>query len=65
MLFEWDFLVEDAVLTKKIYWRKQMESIGDWSAWLAEGDAEQEISLIRRNIEKGLPCGSDQFIKKL
>lgn len=56
---------EDAVLTKKAYWRKQMKSIGDWSAWLAEGDTEKELTLIRRNIEKGLPCGSDRFIKKL
>lgn len=56
---------EDAVLTKKAYWKKQMESIGDWSAWLAEGEKEQELTLIRRNIEKGLPCGSERFIKKL
>ncbi len=57
--------LDDEVLTKKAYWKKQMESIGDWSAWLAEGDKEQELALIRRNIEKGLPCGSDRFIKKL
>lgn len=29
---------EDSLLTQKVYWRRQMESIGDWSAWLAEGD---------------------------
>ena len=42
-----------------------MAAIGDWSGWLAEGDSEEELFIIRRNIEKGLPCGSDRFIKKL
>ena len=37
----------------------------EWSAWLAEGDPVDELSIIRRNIDKGLPCGSDRFIKKL
>ena len=55
----------DSVLTTKSYWQKQFDSIGDWSAWLAEGDSEAELSIIRRNIEKGLACGSDKFIKKL
>jgi putative transposase len=56
---------EDTVLTTKVYWRKQFEAIGDWSAWLAEGDLEIEMATIRRNVEKGLPCGSDRFIRKL
>lgn len=55
----------DSVLTKRKYWKNQFESIGDWSAWLAEGDSEDELVIIRRNIEKGLPCGSDKFIDKL
>jgi len=53
------------VLTTKAYWMKQFESIEDWSAWLAEGDPENELSVLRRNTDKGLPCGSDRFIKKL
>ncbi|MDA2918457.1 hypothetical protein MYX76_03000 [Desulfobacterota bacterium AH_259_B03_O07] len=32
---------------------------------MAEGDETEEVRLIRRNIEKGLPCGSDKFIRKL
>ena len=55
----------DTVLTIKASWKKQMAAIGNWSAWLAEGDQSEELSMIRRNIEKGLPCGSDRFIKKL
>ncbi|HFC92322.1 MAG TPA: hypothetical protein ENJ51_05860 [Leucothrix mucor] len=26
---------------------------------------ERKVSILRRNIEKGLPCGSDEFIENL
>ena len=55
----------DPVLTRKSSWRKQLEGIGDWSAWLAEGDEQQTLEVLRRNVEKGLPCGSEKFIQKL
>lgn len=55
----------DPVLTRKPYWRRQFESIGDWAAWLAEGDEPQSLEILRRNVDKGLPCGSDRFIRKL
>lgn len=58
-------LREDPVLTRKAVWRRQFESIGDWSAWLAEGDDPEHLNVIRRNIEKGLPCGSERFVRKL
>ncbi len=41
------------------------ESIGDWSLWLSAGDDEESLRILRRNIEKGLPCGSEGFIQKL
>jgi putative transposase len=56
---------EDKVLTTRRYWKNQFESIGNWSGWLAEGDSDAEMSILRRNVEKGLPCGSKRFIKKL
>ena len=34
-------LRQDEVLTAKSSWRKRFEAIGDWSAWLAQGDAPQ------------------------
>ena len=37
----------------------------DWSAWLFEGDETEEIHILRRNVEKGLPCGSEGFVQKL
>ena len=58
-------LTQDHVLSTLPKWKKLINQIDDWSAWLAEGDEANELSLIRRNIEKGLPCGSDRFIIKL
>ena len=58
-------LRQDDVLTKKAAWRKQFESIGDWSAWLAEGDEPEQLEVLRCNAGKGLPCGSAKFIQKL
>ena len=58
-------LMHDDVLTTNSSWRKRFEAIGDWSAWLAQGDAPQELEVLRRNADKGLPCGSEKFIRKL
>lgn len=56
---------QDPVLTQNPFWRKQFESIGDWSAWLAEGDERAKMEILRRNVGKGLPCGAEKFIQKL
>ena len=58
-------LADDRVLSKNLRWNKLTEQVDDWSAWLTEGDDLSELTMIRRNIEKGLPCGSDRFIKNL
>ena len=55
----------DSLITLKSSWNKKFSSIDDWSAWLAEGDEKEEIQTLRRNIEKGLPCGTKGFIKRL
>jgi len=36
-----------------------------WSEWLALPEEESVENIIERNIEKGLPCGSDGFIDRL
>ncbi len=58
-------LRQDPVLTSKPSWRRKFESIGDWPAWLAEGDEPQKLEVLRRNVDKGLPCGSEKFIRTL
>ena len=32
---------------------------------LAEGDEKEEIQMLRKHIDKGLPCGAENFIKRL
>lgn len=39
--------------------------IDNWSNWLREKEASKKLALLRRNTEKGLPTGSNNFIKKL
>jgi putative transposase len=58
-------LKADNLITAKAYWQKQFESIKDWSSWLAEGENIEELMDLRRNVDKGLPCGSESFIRKL
>jgi len=55
---------QDTVLTTNSSWRRQIKGIGDWSAWLAQGDEPRELEILRRNADKGLPCGSEKFIGK-
>lgn len=58
-------LRNDLVLSQKPDWIKQCKLRTSWPKWLAEGDDPEKIALLRRNIEKGLPCGADKFIQKL
>ncbi len=58
-------LRHDATLTDKSAWRRQFDGIGDWSVWLAMGDEPDKLEVLRRNADKGLPCGSEKFIQKL
>lgn len=55
----------DPLLASASGWTREFVAARDWSAWLAEGDEEEELSMVRRNINKGLPCGSDDFIRQL
>ena len=58
-------LVNDHVLSNRARWNRLSGQFDDWSDWLAEGDEQNELTLVRRNIEKGLPCGSDRFVANL
>jgi len=54
------------VLTAKdsVHW-KVFEGVTDWAERLAEGEDEERLGIVRRNIQKNLPCGLDGFIEKL
>ena len=36
-----------------------------WSAWLAVAENKIVTDVLERNVEKGLPCGSESFIDRL
>ena len=56
---------QDELLNPDAGWGKQFSAIEDWSTWLAEGDETEELHILRRNAEKGLPCGADSFVQAL
>ena len=45
--------------------RKGDATLYFWSAWVAQGAEPQKLEFLRCNAEKGLPCGSEKFIRKL
>ncbi len=46
----------DPVLTRERFWVEAFAGIGDWAAWLACGDDERKVEVLRRNVEKGVAC---------
>ncbi len=58
-------LRQDPLLTSRQNWAKQIASKPDWSTWLAEGEHADERDILRRNVERGLPCGKESFINRL
>lgn len=58
-------LTGDAVLTRDRDWLDQIRTIGDWSAWLAEPDRREQVEVLRQHVERGLPCGSEDFVRGL
>lgn len=57
--------VMDGVLISKSRWSKQFAAADNWSEWLSEGDEMEKIQVLRRNTQKGLPCGNASFVKRL
>ena len=55
----------DSILSMKSEWIERKKSVSDWSAWLGAEDDDQQIEKLRINSEKGLPCGSDEFVGRL
>lgn len=58
-------LHKDSLLTTDPCWQRHFAAIGDWSAWLSQGNDSLEINTLRKNSTTGLPCGSDEFITQL
>jgi hypothetical protein len=55
----------DSLLNVESVWCNQLAEMVNQSAWLAVSVQAGEIELLGRNVEKGLPCGSDDSVEKL
>jgi putative transposase len=55
----------DPVLTACPTWTGQLAAVRNWPEWLSTRDEPGCLELLRRRAEKGLPCGSPDFIAQL
>jgi putative transposase len=58
-------LRDDALLTRDPRWIEELHSVPDWSGWLAEADRPHHLTELRRQGDRGLPCGSAGFVRGL
>ncbi len=56
---------DDPLLSRQKQWRRRFEEMGDWADFLAVPDEPTKLEILRRNVDKGLPCGSERFIRKI
>jgi putative transposase len=55
----------DPVLTTCPVWTRQLSAVRNWPEWLETHDEPECLELLRRRADKGLPCGSPDFIAHL
>jgi hypothetical protein len=58
-------LADDYVLTKDLAWQDQINCFENWSEWLAEPDQQEQMTVLRQHVERGLPCGTEEFVRGL
>ena len=46
-------------------WNSLLNAIDDWSAWLSMNEESEKLDVLRKHVEKGLPCGDEGFVRKL
>lgn len=57
-------IAESGLLSKILSAYKPADTC-EWGMYLARETPQEHIDILRRNVEKGLPCGKEQFIKNL
>jgi putative transposase len=58
-------LLTDSLLNLHSPWYRRLSGITDWSAWLSEAERQEQLDRLRCHANKGLPCGSPEFIDQL
>lgn len=58
-------LADDPVLTRDPAWIELLDSVSDWSDWLADAETPARLADLRHRLQRCLPCGSDHFVRGL
>ena len=58
-------LRDDGILSNKVEWERVLASVGDWAGWLSVEEEVERLDVLRKHVQKGLPCGSDVFVQVL
>jgi len=58
-------LRKDKILCHKPEWKSAFTFIEDWSEWLEVEESAKKLKVLRKHVEKGLPCGADSFVQIL
>lgn len=58
-------LRRDAVLSGSPRWRALLSEVRDWPRWLEDDEPADRLDAVRLHTERGLPCGSERFIRML
>lgn len=53
---------QDSLLSEEL---PLMKSVDDWALWLAQDSDHSTLQQLRSATEKGLPCGSKEFIEEI
>jgi len=58
-------LRDDSVLGDRVLRDARTVPVDAWSDWLSIEEESGRLDMLRKHVEKGLPCGSDDFVEKL
>ena len=55
----------DDLLDRSSHWGKKLSTVDNWVGWLQMADDAERLNLLRQNADKGLPCGTADFVQAL
>jgi putative transposase len=58
-------LRRDPLLADAGQWFADPATGAGWAAWLEQGDRPDHLEVIRKNVQRTVPCGSEAFVAKL
>jgi len=58
-------LRDDAVLADRLLRNQEVVTTAAWADWLSVEEETGRLDMLRKHVEKGLPCGSESFVERL